>query len=71
MNGHVTKFIDPEQLFVELAKWITPGRVPAEVSATVNRNADTTIPTDLALSETEHYFYGQRSRQHCVNHQCH
>jgi HPt (histidine-containing phosphotransfer) domain-containing protein len=30
MNGHVTKPIDPEQLFAELAKWVSADRGPVE-----------------------------------------
>jgi PAS domain S-box-containing protein len=35
MNDHVTKPIDPDQLFSALVKWITPGKERAKAPATV------------------------------------
>ncbi|MBI5451127.1 MAG: response regulator, partial [Gammaproteobacteria bacterium] len=33
MNGHLTKPIDPEAVFRELARWITPGEKPPQATA--------------------------------------
>jgi PAS domain S-box-containing protein len=54
MNGHVTKPIDPDQLFAELMKWITPdgkAAVDLPVSAVAPENrraAETDLPDTLA-----------------------
>jgi PAS domain S-box-containing protein len=54
MNGHVTKPIDPDQLFAELMKWITPdGKAAADLPASAvapenRRAAETDLPDTLA-----------------------
>ena len=49
MNGHVTKPIDPEQLFAELQKWIRPGEKRA-----ADRQQDVTVePSPPKLSEDD------------------
>jgi CheY-like chemotaxis protein/HPt (histidine-containing phosphotransfer) domain-containing protein len=56
MNGHVTKPIDPDQLFAALQKWIKPGgkqsqgRLP-QIS-TQNPEPDQTVPHEAALPES-------------------
>jgi CheY-like chemotaxis protein/HPt (histidine-containing phosphotransfer) domain-containing protein len=56
MNGHVTKPIDPDQLFATLQKWIKPGRKqiegrPPQIS-TQNPEPDQTVPNEEALPES-------------------
>ncbi|MDJ0804451.1 MAG: Hpt domain-containing protein, partial [Desulfobacterales bacterium] len=52
MNGHVTKPIDPAQLFAELAKWVTSGsRVGGERQAAESPAPDA-APPEADLPET-------------------
>jgi two-component system sensor histidine kinase/response regulator len=45
MNGHVTKPIDPDQLFATLQKWVQPTDEPAPIEQTDLSHQETT-PTD-------------------------
>jgi two-component system, sensor histidine kinase and response regulator len=56
MNGHVTKPIDPDQLFSALQKWIKPSKKQAqdqqpEVPA-VQSNSDKAVPAEDGLPES-------------------
>jgi HPt (histidine-containing phosphotransfer) domain-containing protein len=56
MNGHVTKPIDPDQLFAALLNWIQPGEnrahlQPPEVSAELP-DTETAVVDEAELSET-------------------
>jgi len=53
MNGHVTKPIDPAQLFAALQKWIKPGDKPIEgQQAQASIQPDQTEPNEAALPES-------------------
>ncbi len=52
MNGHVTKPIDPDHLFTELAKWITPGVGVGGEHPTAEIPAPEAIPVEAELPET-------------------
>jgi PAS domain S-box-containing protein len=56
MNGHVTKPIDPAQLFATLQKWIKPGDKPTEAphaqAAIQHPEPDQTGPREEALPES-------------------
>ena len=53
MNGHVTKPIDPDQLFAALQKWIKPGDKPIEGrQAQASIQPDQTEPNEEALPES-------------------
>ena len=52
MNGHVTKPIDPDQLFTALQKWIQPKEEPAPIGQTDLSSLETT-PADTASREQE------------------
>jgi HPt (histidine-containing phosphotransfer) domain-containing protein len=56
MNGHVTKPIDPEQLFATLQKWIKPGEKQAQVqppeAPVETSKPDKAVPTEDELPES-------------------
>jgi polar amino acid transport system substrate-binding protein len=56
MDGHVTKPIDPDQLFATLQKWIKPGEKrikdqPPQIS-TQHPESDPSVPDEAALPES-------------------
>ncbi|MBI3773263.1 MAG: response regulator [Gammaproteobacteria bacterium] len=53
MNGHVTKPIDPEAVFKELARWIKPSEKPSEAMATTAASAPITIPELPGIDVTD------------------
>ena len=56
MNGHVTKPIDPDQLFATLQKWIKPGEKRAPIQTTVvsvePSGEDQVVPNEGELPES-------------------
>ncbi len=52
MNGHVTKPIDPDQLFAALVEWIAPNRGPAEDRPAKEADTANVVSLETDLPET-------------------